>query len=67
MKNKKYYGKTEQYRFDNACERVYEYDREANAYLNLGSYYAFGIKAKDSEQIKTSKVENWKNEVELYV
>ena len=39
----------EKYRFDDAYEKVYEYDKDSNSYINLGSYHAFGIDKSMSE------------------
>jgi len=46
------------YRFDDAYSKVYEYDEECNAYIFVGSYIAYGINAKMSEEEKTHIVEN---------
>ena len=33
----------EKYRFDDDYEKVYIYDNSANAYVFIGSYFAFGL------------------------
>lgn len=47
----------EKYRFDDAYQKVYEYDESAKCYVNIGSYFAFGIDAGMSESEKTQIVE----------
>jgi len=48
----------DKYRFDDAYEKVYEYDVDSNAYIFTGSYLAYGITAKMSDEQKTQIVEN---------
>jgi len=42
----------EKYRFDDAYQKVYEYDEESSAYIHCGSYFAYGIKPKMSYEQK---------------
>jgi len=44
----------ERFRFDDDYRKVYEFDEDANAYMHVGSYLAFGIDAgmDDNEKIK---------------
>jgi len=44
------------YRFDDAYEKVYEYDDDERAYVFIGTYAGFGITAKmsEAEKIKTA-------------
>lgn len=48
---------TEQYRFDDAYGKVYEYSEEHKAYLFIGTYLAYGIKANMREKTKVRLVE----------
>ena len=48
----------EKYRFDDAYEKVYEYDEAAQAYVFCGSYLAYGINSKMSEEEQLRIVEN---------
>lgn len=46
------------YRFDNNYGgKIYEYDKNARAYLFFSSYYAIGINAKMSEKKKIQTIE----------
>ena len=47
----------EKYRFDDAYERVYVYDNEAACYLHAGTYLAYGIDSKMSDDEKAAKIE----------
>jgi hypothetical protein len=49
----------EKYRFDNAYQKVYEYDSDQKAYLFIGTYVAFGITSRMSEKKKTQIVEEY--------
>ena len=44
-------------RFDDAYQKVYEYDSKARAYVFLGSYFAYGIGPDMSEERKRETVE----------
>jgi hypothetical protein len=43
------------FRFDDACEKVYEYDEDAQAYVFYASYFACEIEANMSENEKISR------------
>lgn len=47
----------EKYRFDDAYGKVYEYNADARAYIHIGSYAAFGITTKMSEEKQIATVE----------
>lgn len=47
----------EKYRFDDAYEKVFEYDNESNAYLFYGTYFDIGINQEMSEAEKIQTVE----------
>jgi hypothetical protein len=47
----------EKYRFDDAYQKVYEYDPGQKAYLFVGTYLVFGITSKMSHKKKVSRVE----------
>ena len=51
----------EKYRFDDAYEKVYEYDKDSNSYINIGSYHAFGIDKSmtETEMIETVESDLW--------
>jgi hypothetical protein len=44
------------YRFDDAYEKVYEYDRERSAYVFFATYLALGIKPKMRNKTKLQLV-----------
>lgn len=48
------------YRFDNAYESVYEYDKNQKAYIYIGSYYAYEITKRMSYQQAVRKIESEK-------
>ena len=48
----------DKYRFDDAYEKVYEYNEDAQAYVFCGSYIAYGITAQMSEEEQLRIVEN---------
>lgn len=52
---------TDKYRFDDAYEAVYEFNKAANAYIHIGSFLAFNIDSDDSEQDMIAKVESFPN------
>ena len=51
----------EQYRFDDAYEKVYEYDN--GTYIYFGSYFGLGITSEmsDDEKIEKCEEEWWSN------
>ena len=46
------------YRFDDAYGKVYEYDEDAKAYFFVGSYLAFGITKRMSEDEMIRRVDD---------
>lgn len=48
----------DRYRFDDAYEKVFEYDAGAKGYVFIGSYIAFDINTKMSEAEQTQIVED---------
>ena len=50
---------TEQYRFDDSYESVYEYNGESYEYIC--NYFSADIKPKNKEATKINKIEEWKN------
>lgn len=49
------------YRFDNAYQKVYEYDKELHCYIFIGMYSAFDITLGMCELEKIEQVEDWYN------
>lgn len=56
----------DKYRFDDAYGKVYKYEQESNCYAFFGSYAAYGITAKMSDQKKTKIVESTQRDREDY-
>lgn len=47
----------DEYRFDDAYEKIYEYDNKARAYLFIGTYLAYGINAPMSDDVKVAAID----------
>lgn len=50
----------QKYRFDNAYESVYKYDKNQEAYIYVGSYYSYGITKQMNYQQAVRKIESEK-------
>ena len=48
----------ETYRFDDAYQKVYEYDQAARTYVFIGTYWAYSIVPDMEDQDKANAVEN---------
>lgn len=49
--------KIKKYRFDDSYSKVYEYDRNQNAYIFIGTYFSFNIDKDSSEAEKIVRIE----------
>lgn len=52
------------YRIDNSYGTVYEYDKEAKAYIFFGKFHVFGITPKMSESQQIKRIERSLNNEE---
>lgn len=50
----------EQYRIDRAYEKIYEYDKDQNAYLFLATFLQVGAKCKNRDKTIIKKIKDWK-------